>query len=740
MSRRAWSVEEIDRMVPPLAENVSKHQAKSNTSYSSAGLGGSPPVPLTRHDQEVWTGQRCRRKDDGSVDRSTTLYWIACGVARSLLEHSLPDHTKLGIIADAIAERDTRLGYEKFAGRDDSSARYFETAQSAFTDVTASAKTAPRPPAPPEEPRPSSEGGDQGDDELPPELELTDIGNALRFAKRFGGRLIYSPTLGGYAYYKGGRYVRDELGKRFELAKAVPKEFVDEAVRLANFGDQDGAKRLSKHGIASASRPRLESMVALAHSDRRVAVPSEDLDRDPYLLNVKNGTIDLRTGELREHRQSDRLTKISPVAYDQDAGTPQWDEFLAEILPDEQLRVWLKRWFGWCLTGVVTEEMLPIFYGTGQNGKSTFVNVLLAVICEYGQQAPKDLLMVKRHEHPTELAGLYGMRLVASVEIEEGMRLNESLVKQLTGRERVRARYMRQDFFEFDPTHKLLIVANHKPTIIGTDTGMWRRLKVVPFEVSIPESKQDKQLEQKLRAELPGILRWGIEGCLEWQRDGLPAPPKIKDASEEYRSEQDAVGQFLEECCIIVDDDAIYTTMASLFDVYSEWCKRSRETALKKRAFGDRLAERGFPPDKGPRNKPVRRHITLRDDAPRPDGNGPRSRLLDAPQEPDSYSDSSEGNTENSCKAHEKVNGVTFGYPNSGMNGNQKPSREGYTETTVTQGNKVTPSDELTDVEAVEVEHLVDTGMKRAFAVEAVLGEDRAEGLEELATKLEEEE
>ena len=588
---------------------------------------------------------------------------------------------------------------------------------------------------------------------LPPELELTDLGNSSRFARRYGGQLIYSPAIGGYGEYRAGRYVRDDLGKRFELAKAVPLEFMAEAGNMAA-ASPDAAKKYARHGIASAARPRLESMVALAHSDPRIAVPSEDLDGDPYLFNCASGTIDLRTGKLRPHAQRDRLTKISAVEYHADAACPTWLRFLEEILPEEELRTFLRRWFGWCLTGIVNQEILPIFYGTGANGKSTLVNILLEILGDYGQQAPQDLLMVKRRDHPTELADLFGRRLVASAESEEGVRLNESLVKQLTGRERVRARYMRQDFFEFEPTHKLVLLTNHKPNIRGSDKGIWRRLKVVPFEVTIPEGEQDKSLDDKLRAELPGILAWAVEGCLEWQRDGLGEPQKVRDASAQYQSEQDVIGTFLDECCEIVEDNAAYTLMRDLYPVYQEWCKQSGEPMLKKQGFGDRLTERGFPPERGTGNKPIRRRIILRADAPRPDGGGSRFNFS-ASSEDDSGE--SKGNsdghrvtreeTQNSCKTEESEGVVTLGYPENGMNAEWKPSRGGDSQNRVTPGNWVTPGvtpgvtpetestakytdgsthnkRRLSEDEARQVQKLIGEGMGPDWARAAVLGEE----------------
>lgn len=585
-------------------------------------------------------------------------------------------------------------------------------------------------------------GGNFGDD-LPPELELTDLGNSLRFARRFEGKLIYSPGTGGYAAYRDGRYVRDELGSRFEHAKAVPKEFMAEALTLAD-SDAGRAKAFAKHGVNSSARPRIESMVALAHSDPRIAVASDKLDADPFTFNCANGTVDLRTGGLRRHNPADRLTKIAPVEYVEGAECPAWLRFLEEVLPDQELRVFLKRWFGWCLTGVVKHEILPVFYGTGKNGKSTLVNALLDILGDYGQQAPQDLLVVKRREHPTELADLFGRRLVASAEPEENVRLNESLVKQLTGRERVRARYMRQDFFEFEPTHKLLLLTNHKPIVQGSDDGIWRRLKVVPFEVSIPEPKQDKSLPAKLRAEYPGILQWAIEGCLEWQREGLPGAQKIDAASDEYREEQDVIGAFFDECCILDQPEDVHVLMSTLYPAYQEWCKQSGEGALSKKHFGDRLTEKGYPPERGPRNKPARRRMTLRDDAPRPDGGGPRFDYArgdsgyptDSNETPTNannaksqgntcYPVESQGNAEKSCKTEESTEGVTLGYPDSVPKSNRNPRVRGDAGSRVTQGNKVT----LTAEQEHFVERLCAEGMARKWAIAEVLGDETTDDI-----------
>jgi P4 family phage/plasmid primase-like protien len=759
---RSYSPADLDNLLPTSEKPRAEHQASEDSE-------GQPPIVLSPEARKVWRGEALKLKEGGEVDRSATLLHIG----RVLYDAG----GNRRVVVEGVRERDAALGFHKYTNNRGGGQREYERIFEKLAENGRNDQVKVIHGGRQHKEEPVEGDGLAGDDTvgrpgLPMELLLTDLGNAIRFARRFEGQLVYSPALGGYGEYRGGRYVRDDLGKRFERAKSVPLEFMVEASNISA-ADPDTAKKYAKHGIASAARPRLESMVALAHSDPRIAVASEDLDGDPYLFNCASGTIDLRTGKLRPHDQGDRLTKISPVRYREGAGCPAWLRFLEEILPEPELRAFMKRWFGWCLTGIVNAEVLPIFYGTGANGKSTLTNVLLEVLGDYGQQAPQDLLMVKRRDHPTELADLFGRRLVASAEIEEGVRLNESLVKQLTGRERVRARYMRQDFFEFDPTHKLVLLTNHKPTIRGSDKGIWRRLKVVPFEVTIPDTDQDKDLADKLREELPGILAWAVEGCLEWRREGLGEPQKVRDASAEYQSEQDVIGTFLDECCEIVEDNAAYTLMRDLYPVYQEWCKRSREFMLKKQGFGDRLTERGFPPERGTGNKPIRRRITLRADAPRPEGGGPRLNFSEGnsgdgssyPQNsnygPDKDNNAKpEGNsrvtrvtlgkTQNSCKTEQWEEVVTSSYPQYGMNANMKPSREGDIQNWVTPGNWVTqevtpgegneeiegrqvsangssaPKRRLTEEEAREVRKLIGEGMEASFARAAVLGEEVA--------------
>jgi putative DNA primase/helicase len=261
------------------------------------------------------------------------------------------------------------------------------------------------------------------------------------------------------------------------------------------------------------------------------------------------------------------------------------------VIPQPAVRAFFKKLCGYAISGDVSEHVLPVLYGTGANGKSTILNALLEAAGEYGMQAAPDLLIAKRSGHPTEVADLFSMRLVASIEVEDGRRLAEALVKSLTGGDKVRARRMRENFWQFDPTHTAFLCTNHKPEIRGTDAGIWRRIRLIPFTETIAPADQDKKLPEKLRSELPGILRWCVEGCLEWQREGLKAPDEVRKATGAYRAEMDVIGAFLRDECEIGEGHRC--TIKDVYERYEEWCEGSGERKETKRKFNARLTERG---------------------------------------------------------------------------------------------------------------------------------------------------
>jgi putative DNA primase/helicase len=425
--------------------------------------------------------------------------------------------------------------------------------------------------------------------------KFTDTGNGKRLVALHGRDLRYCYPWRQFLTWAGTHWAVDITGQVERWAKDVPRHLY--ALAAAS----DGASRtaLGEWAVKSESARRLHDMIVLARSEPGVPVLPADLDRDPWLFNCRNGTLDLRTGKLREHRREDLITKLAPVVYDHRAQCPLWLGFLGRIMDQNQrLLTYLQRVVGYWLTGDVSEQCLWFFYGTGANGKSTFLTTLLALLGDYGMQAVSDLLLVKSNEsHPTERADLFGKHLVVTIETEAGKRMAEALMKQMTGGDKIRARRMRQDFFEFGPTHKIVLAANHKPAVRGTDHAVWRRIKLVPFTVTIGDGEKDKALPDRLKAEVAGILAWAVCGCLDWQREGLGEPDEVQQATAAYRSEQDLLGGFVGECC--VTGGAAYCVRASeLYAAFCHWCEASGEAkgsaVPSQRKVGEALTEKGF--------------------------------------------------------------------------------------------------------------------------------------------------
>ncbi len=363
------------------------------------------------------------------------------------------------------------------------------------------------------------------------------------------------------------------------------------------------AMKTMNWALKSESAPRQHAMLSLAQSEPGIPILPQDMDRDPWLLNVQNGTLDLHTGELRPHCQEDLITKLAPVRYDPDALCETWKRFLTSIFADDEAVIeFMKRWSGFSLTGDVREQILPIFWGKGANGKSTMLNVVMDVLGEdYAVKATRDLFMSKKSDsHPTQMARLHGKRLVVCIETAEGARLDEGLVKELTGGDKITARRMKEDYWQFDPTHKCVLVTNHKPEISGTDEGIWRRPKLVPFtqrfwdadkgESGPDHLRADKTLAEKLKAEAEGILRWCVEGCLAWQREGLLIPVAVQTATTEYRGQQDTLAAFIDEHCKLQHDAKC---QASKFRIcFTQWAERAGEKEPpSQRRLGQALVE-----------------------------------------------------------------------------------------------------------------------------------------------------
>ncbi len=439
-------------------------------------------------------------------------------------------------------------------------------------------------------------------DGLVADEHLTDLGNARRLVAAHGRDLRYSPAWATWFVWDGKRWARDDSLEVVRRAKAAVRQLYADAMAVA---DLDRRGPLVKHALRTESAARLMGMVTLAQSEPSIPVHPDQLDTDPWVLNVANGTLDLRTGQLRPHRRDEMLTKLAPVVYDSAAPSPAFTAFLDRIFAgNPDLITFVQRAAGYSLTGQTGERVFFILWGVGANGKSTLLEVLRTMLGDYAMRTPTETLLVKREGAiPNDVARLKGARFVTASEADEGKRLGEALIKDLTGNETISARFMRAEWFDFKPEFKLWLSTNHKPVIRGTDKAIWDRIRLVPFTVRIPDAEQDKQLGAKLRAELPGILRWVVDGCLAWQRDGLGMPAEVEEATAAYRAEMDLLAQFIEDACVV--DAKASTTAKYLHAAYQGWCEANGERALTQKALGDKLRERGFEPRKAGKGRRV---------------------------------------------------------------------------------------------------------------------------------------
>jgi putative DNA primase/helicase len=428
-------------------------------------------------------------------------------------------------------------------------------------------------------------------DSDPHRFGLTDMGNAERLVRLHGLELRHCETWGSWLIWDGRRWAKDDNSEVERRAKSTVRAIYREASQVEN---QERRKAIAKHALDSEKKTRITHMIDLAKSDSSIAVRPADFDRDPWLLNVQNGTLDLKTGELRPHRGEDLITRLAPVNYDPDALCPHFLEFLHRIMSNDEILIsFLQRAVGYSLTGDTSEQCLFLLHGAGANGKSTFIEVIRALLGDYAQQADFSTFLHKDHDTVrNDLAKLRDARFVSAVEVTEGKRLAEVIVKQLTGGDTVTARFLFHEYFEFKLAGKIWLAANHLPVIRGTDNAIWRRIRLIPFTVTIPNEEQDKRLLQKLKAELPGILNWALHGCSEWQREGLCEPGEVQAATEAYREEMDHVGSFLKARCSLVP--SLQAPASDLYEAYIEWCKVNGEESINQQAFGRRIRDRGL--------------------------------------------------------------------------------------------------------------------------------------------------
>jgi putative DNA primase/helicase len=416
------------------------------------------------------------------------------------------------------------------------------------------------------------------------------VGNGQRFTAQWGNDVRFNPTQGSWLHFDGTRWVPDAVGKIMQLAKETARKIYEEA---SYERDDTQRKALVGHATRSESIARLEAMLKAASTEPGIPILPDQLDSDPWVLNVLNGTICLRTGYLLPHKRENLITKKAPVIYDPQAPCPRWTHFLQTIMQSMEKIDFLMRACGYGLTGLTYEQVLFILYGVGANGKSVFCETISYVLGDYALTVPFSTFLVKRGDAiPNDVAMLPGARFVSASEGEQGSRLAESLVKRLTGGDKVSARHLHCEFFEFTPQFKAFLSTNHKPAVRGTDHAMWRRIRLIPFTYTVPESERDLRLLEKLKEESSGILMWLLAGCLKWQRVGLGAPAEVQQATDSYRQEMDAFSDFIDECCIV--NNAARAPVSDLYKAYSGWAERNGEDVLTRRQLTSQLGERGF--------------------------------------------------------------------------------------------------------------------------------------------------
>jgi putative DNA primase/helicase len=421
---------------------------------------------------------------------------------------------------------------------------------------------------------------------------LTDTGNGERFADQHSHQVRFCHPWKKWIIWYGSRWKNDSTGKIKLLAKETVRSMYSEASKIL---DNSQCKELAKWAIQSEAEYRKDKMLSSAQSEPGIPVEPNDLDKNPWLLNVENGTINLKTGQLLQHNPSDLITKLCSVKYDPAAQAPIWDKFLNTIFDGNQdLIYFIQQAVGYSLTGDTSEQCLFFCFGSGANGKTTFLETISALLGDYSTHADFSTFLSNTNSSiRNDLARLKGARFVCAAEVSADKQFDEVIVKQVTGGDLITARFLYQESFEYRPEYKIFLAANHTPAIIGEDHAIWRRIHLLPFEVRIPEKKQDKGLIKKLKTELPGILNWALEGCLDWKSNGLIIPSEVKEATSSYRNEMDVVSKFINDRCV-VNPPAKVERKKLYHQVYIGWCKNEGIPPSGKIKFNKKIAERGF--------------------------------------------------------------------------------------------------------------------------------------------------
>ena len=436
--------------------------------------------------------------------------------------------------------------------------------------------------------------------ELPGRYPLTDVGNADRFADRYGQRLRYCAPWSKWLCWDGRRWSIDDTVQVENYADLTVRAILDAAKQLPQ--DHEGRRAMMKHAVQSQRAGRIRSIPELARSRPGIPVLPNELDDQQYALNVLNGTLDLEAMNLRDHNRHDLLTKLAPVRYDPDAECFRWSRFVDEIFcGDTELIEYVQRACGYSLTGDTGAQVFFLLHGTGENGKSTFLETIRSMLGSgddgYAKQAAPRTFIEHRNEGiPNDVARLRGSRFVTAIETGENRRLDETLVKQMTGGDTLTARFLRAEFFEFEPHFKVWLATNHKPNIKGTDHALWRRIRLIPFNATFSKGSgsRDDNLKETLRGELPGILNWCLTGLSRYMlgHNLDEAPQSVIEATAAYRTEEDVLGRWIDECT--AETPTGRTAMTDLYAAYQQWCVQNGERPETKNKLGRMLAERGY--------------------------------------------------------------------------------------------------------------------------------------------------
>ena len=424
------------------------------------------------------------------------------------------------------------------------------------------------------------------------EMQFTDLTNTLYFLRAYQDIIRYCITWDSFLVWNGTNWENDIRGF---VQERIPI-FIHKMYRIMRYiPDPLLKKDFEKHLVKSESFRRIQAIVGLLKMQPDIKVIDRELDTDIYLFNVEGLSLNLKTGKAKEPSPKNLITKKSRFIYDKDAECPTWNMFLMQIFNnDMQLIHFIQKAMGYALSGDVSEQCLFILWGTGANGKSTFLNVLLQLFGDYAASANIETFTKKNSEQSNDLARLKGLRLVTTSEIEQGKPISESLIKQITGEDELTARFLYGEYFSFRPTFKIFMGTNHKPRIRGADNGIWRRIKMIPFTVTIPPEKRDKHLTEKLIAENSGILNWLIKGYAMWKKEGLDEPDAVKNANEEYRTDMDVVGTFVNDCLEIDASMKWRLNNTLLYSTYMKWCAKNNERLQSQKWLTMRMAEKSF--------------------------------------------------------------------------------------------------------------------------------------------------